>query len=152
LFLPSSSLWNSSCAGRSASKTRVNALVTRASIEKRLHSRRWIAGSSPATMANRRHRRPMIPLPACGRAQEGEVAPLIRAQNFLRIELGVATLGLDLRGLCCGGPRLQLSLLDHDLDAAFLDREADAVAAAHEAERATGGRIRRDVQHDGAEG
>ena len=41
---------NSSCAGRSASKTRVNALMTRASIffARSLYEDGWIAGSSPA--------------------------------------------------------------------------------------------------------
>ena len=33
-----------------------------------------------------------------------------------------------------------------------LDREPDAVAVAHQAERAAAGGVRRDVQHDGAEG
>src|SRR5262249_6707440 len=38
-----------SCAGRSASRTRVNALMPRASIEKKRFNRSgWIAGSSPA--------------------------------------------------------------------------------------------------------
>jgi hypothetical protein len=42
--------WYSSCAGRSASKTRVNALMTRASIffAKGSYEDGWIAGSSPA--------------------------------------------------------------------------------------------------------
>src|SRR5215510_16332364 len=120
--------------------------LTRASSKQRLHSRRWIAGSSPAMTANRQRRRPMISLPTCGRAQEGEVAAFIRAQDFLRIELGITALRLDLRGLCRGGTRLQLSLFDYELDAAFLDREPDAVAAAHESERTAGGRIRRDMQ------
>jgi len=41
---------NASCAGRSASKTRVNALMTRASIffARSLYEDGWIAGSSPA--------------------------------------------------------------------------------------------------------
>src|SRR5215470_4769183 len=44
---------NSSCAGRSASKTRVNALMTRASIffARSLYEEGWIAGSSPTMTA-----------------------------------------------------------------------------------------------------
>ena len=44
---------SSSCAGRSASKTRVNALMTRASIffAKCFYEEGWIAGSSPAMTA-----------------------------------------------------------------------------------------------------
>jgi len=44
---------SSSCAGRSASKTRVNALMTRASIffAESSYEEGWIAGSSPAMTA-----------------------------------------------------------------------------------------------------
>src|SRR5215467_755773 len=48
-FITGTASLNSSCPGRSASKTRVNALVPRASIEKkRFNPRGWIVGSSPA--------------------------------------------------------------------------------------------------------
>src|SRR5207248_2122853 len=48
-----------------------------------------------------------------GRTQEPEVAAFVGAENFLRIELGIAAVGFDLRGLRRGGAGLQLSLFDH---------------------------------------
>src|SRR5262249_60509982 len=48
-LIPAAAVFHSSCPGRSALKTRVDALMTRASIEKKRFGRKgWIAGSSPA--------------------------------------------------------------------------------------------------------
>src|SRR5262249_56459959 len=46
--IPAAAVLNLSCPGLARRKTRVNALTTRASIEKELHRRGWIGGSSPA--------------------------------------------------------------------------------------------------------
>src|SRR6516162_2948367 len=50
------------------------------------------------------------------RPQEGEVAAVVGAENFLRIELGIAALGLDLRGLGRRGARFQFPLFDQKVD------------------------------------
>ena len=65
----------------------------------------------------------------------GGVAAFIGAQNFLRIELGIAARGLLARKRRTSGAPLELDLIDQKLDAARLHREADAIAIAHEAER-----------------
>src|SRR5215471_20823607 len=83
--------------------------------------------------------------------QEGEVAAVVGAENFLRIELGIAALGLDLRGLDRSGARFQFPLIDPKVDTTLLHREPDAVAAADEAEGAAGRRIRGHMQHYGPE-
>src|SRR5262249_677508 len=81
--------------------------------------------------------------------QEGEVAAVVGAENFLRIELGIAALGLDLRGLDRSGARFQFPLIGQKVDTTLLHRKADAVATADEAEGAAGRRIRGHVQHYG---
>ena len=106
---------------------------------------RWLRRQTPSplgvscTLASPRH-------------QKLEIAPLVSAEDLFGEKLGVAAIG-D-RGLRrCGGCALfQLGLIDQKLDAARLDREPDAVAAANKTERAAGGGVGRDVQHDGAEG
>src|SRR6516165_3558912 len=85
------------------------------------------------------------------RPQEGKVAAVVGAENFLRIELGIAALGFDLRGLDRRGARFQFDLFDQEVDTTFLYRKADAVAAADEAEGAAGRRIRGHMQHYGPE-
>src|SRR5262249_34448274 len=79
--------------------------------------------------------------------QESEVAAVVGAENFLRIELGIAALGLHLRGLDRRGARFQFDLFDQEVDTTFLHRKADAVAAADEAEGAAGRRIRGHMQY-----
>src|SRR5262245_37976266 len=87
----------------------------------------------------------------CGRPQEGKIAAFVRPEYLLAEEPGVAALGLDARRFQRGGTLLKLGLLDQEVDTPLLDREAYAVAGANEAERAAGGRVRRDMQHNGAE-
>src|SRR4029077_3804220 len=77
-----------------------------------------------------------VSLRSCGGPQEGEVATLIGAEDFLGIELGIAALGLHFYGFARGGARFELRLVDEEIDATFLHREADAVAAADQPERA----------------
>src|SRR5665811_2155824 len=72
------------------------------------------------------------------RLQEREVAALIGAKNFLGIKPGIAALRLISRRLGGGGAALEFRIIDHEIDAAVLDRKPDAVAVAHQAERATG--------------
>src|SRR5260370_40369777 len=78
---------------------------------------------------------------------EGEVAAVVGAENFLRIELGIAALRLHLRGLDRRGAPLQFDLFDQEVDTTFLHRKADTVAAADEAEGAAGRRIRGHMQY-----
>ena len=56
------------------------------------------------------------------------------------------------RASCAAARACSSAVIDQKLDAALLHRQPDAVAVAHQAERAAGGGIGRDVQHDGAEG
>src|SRR5262249_21769993 len=85
------------------------------------------------------------------RPQEFEVAALVGAQDLLRIELGIAARGLLARKRCTGSALLELGLVDQELDAARLHRQANAVAVAHQAERPARGSVGCHVQHDGAE-
>src|ERR1700737_747561 len=64
----------------------------------------------------------------CGGPQEGEVAALIGAQNLLRVQLGIAALGLRLRRLRHGRALFQFGLPDQEIDTALLHRQPDALA------------------------
>src|SRR5262249_21074410 len=97
------------------------------------------AKSARRPHCRRGHAKLSVMASLCGRqrAQEGEVAALVGAENLLRIELGIATLGLHLRRLHRGGACFQFRRFDEKIDAPFLHRKTNAVAAADEAERAT---------------
>src|SRR6516165_4148152 len=61
--------------------------------------------------------KPTIPSAPTDRwPQEGEVAAVVGAENFLRIELGITALGLHLRGLDRSGARFQFDLFNQKVD------------------------------------
>src|SRR5439155_1928886 len=63
------------------------------------------------------------------RPQECEVAALVGAKNFLRVEFGIATRRFLRRGLLRGGALVQFGDVDQKVDPALLHRQPDAVAA-----------------------
>src|SRR6478672_12129997 len=88
---------------------------------------------------------------ASGRLEESEVATLVGAEDFARVKLCVTALRRR-----CGQFRsrracFKFRRVDGEIDAALLDREADAVAVLDQRQRTARGGVRRYVQHDGAE-
>ena len=92
------------------------------------------------------------PQPSPPALQEVEVEALVGLQHVAVEEPGVAARRGFGRAVARGKPRGELVGVDQELEPAGGHVEADAVAGAHDRERAAGGGFRRDVQDHGAEG
>ena len=87
------------------------------------------------------------------RLQEVEVAPLVRLQHVLRVELAVAARVLDGRGDSTPrGAVASSASLTRSVEPALGHVELDEVAVAHERQRPADERLRRHVQHARAVG
>src|SRR5438552_15597736 len=82
-------------------------------------------------------------------AQEIEIAAVIGLEYLVAVEPCVAACRTR-RARCAAAA--ELGSVDEEVETTLGDAEADAVAVAHQAERAAGGGVRRDVQHDRAVG
>ena len=72
------------------------------------------------------------------RLQEGKIAPLVGAEDLLRVKLGVAALRRFGARLSGGGAALEFGFVHGELNAASLHGQADAIAVAHEPKRPAG--------------
>src|SRR5262245_45392200 len=113
---------------------------------------RWSDAGTEGTTALSSANGPGSSFRRAGRPQEREIAAVVSTENFPCVELRIAALGLRLRRRHGGGPPLQFRLFHQEIDTLLLHREPDAVAVAHEAQRSAGRGVRRDMEHDGAEG
>ena len=91
-------------------------------------------------------------LGAAATDQEIEVAALIGLEHMIEIELLVTARHRRRRRRPGGAARLEFLIGHLDLEAAFGDIEDDHIALLHQRQRTAGGRLRRDVQDDGAIG